>query len=157
PPRPESLVPRRDETRESERGSDDAQDQRVQGGPARGQSGRQPSAGNAEDDAIGGPDQRLHVVDRLTDGGIEPGRVERDVDEDRHDDDECRSSGDGPDRPPGAHFFDTSFSATASRMSALNAFSSIFSPSWKSIARRVFPSRLELKRCDGSLSDAPLA
>ena len=38
------------------------------------------------------------------------------------------------------------FSATAARMSAFNAFSSILSPSWKSMARLVLPSRLELKR-----------
>ena len=49
------------------------------------------------------------------------------------------------------------FSVTAARMSALNDFSSIFSPSRKSIARRVLPSRLELKRRDGSSSAAPLA
>src|SRR5262245_10759270 len=42
-------------------------------------------------------------------------------------------------------------------MSAFNAFSSILSPSWKSMARRVLPSRLELKRRDGSSSEAPLA
>ncbi len=47
--------------------------------------------------------------------------------------------------------------STASRTSAFSAFASIFSPSRKSMARRVFPSRLELKRRDGSLSDAPLA
>src|SRR5208282_2843421 len=38
------------------------------------------------------------------------------------------------------------FSATAARMSAWSAFSSILSPSWKSMARLVLPSRLELKR-----------
>src|SRR5262245_46692785 len=42
-------------------------------------------------------------------------------------------------------------------MSAFNAFSSILSPSWKSMARLVLPSRLELKRPDGSFSEAPLA
>src|SRR4029077_12374374 len=42
-------------------------------------------------------------------------------------------------------------------MSACNAFSSILSPSWKSIARLVLPSRLELKRPVGSSNDAPLA
>jgi len=42
-------------------------------------------------------------------------------------------------------------------MRAFSAFSSIFSPAWKSIARRVFPSRLELKRPDGSFRAAPLA
>src|SRR5262249_2385348 len=50
-----------------------------------------------------------------------------------------------------------SFSATAARMSALNARSLIMSPSWISMARRVLPSRLELKRPDGSGSEAPLA
>src|SRR3954452_15801971 len=42
-------------------------------------------------------------------------------------------------------------------MSALKADSSTVSPSWMSIARRVFPSRLELKRRPGSFRDAPLA
>src|SRR6185436_7164487 len=42
-------------------------------------------------------------------------------------------------------------------MSVLKAGASTVSPSWMSIARRVFPSRLELKRRAGSLSDAPLA
>src|SRR5437867_32223 len=46
--------------------------------------------------------------------------------------------------------------ATACRTSALKADSSTSSPSWMSIARRVFPSRLELKRWAGSFSDAPL-
>src|SRR5438876_5590602 len=49
------------------------------------------------------------------------------------------------------------FSATAARMSALNAFSSILSPSRKSMARLVLPSRLELKRLVGSPNEAPLA
>jgi hypothetical protein len=49
------------------------------------------------------------------------------------------------------------FSATAARMSALNALSSILSPSWKSMARLTCLSRLELNRPEGSLSDAPLA
>src|SRR5262249_32991147 len=49
------------------------------------------------------------------------------------------------------------FSATAARTSAFNAFSSILSLSWKSMARLVLPSRLELKRPDGSSSAAPLA
>ena len=49
------------------------------------------------------------------------------------------------------------FSATAERTSAFSAFSSIASPSLKSIARRVLPSRLELKRREGSWSAAPLA
>src|SRR5437867_10061340 len=42
-------------------------------------------------------------------------------------------------------------------MSAFNAFSSILSPSWKSMARLVLPSRLELKRPEGSSNEAPLA
>src|SRR4029077_625009 len=47
--------------------------------------------------------------------------------------------------------------ATAWRTSVLNADSSTSSPSWMSIARRTFPSRLELKRRAGSFKDAPLA
>src|SRR5438445_13289738 len=47
--------------------------------------------------------------------------------------------------------------ATAARMSALNAPASTFSPSWMSIARLVFPSRLELKSLAGSFNEAPLA
>src|SRR5881398_703893 len=42
-------------------------------------------------------------------------------------------------------------------MSAFNAFSSILSPSWKSMARLVLPPRLELKRPEGSSNEAPLA
>src|SRR5437773_8297703 len=42
-------------------------------------------------------------------------------------------------------------------MSAFNAFSSILSPSWKSMARLVLPSRLELKRPEGSSNEALLA
>src|SRR5262245_23591786 len=49
------------------------------------------------------------------------------------------------------------FRVTAARTRVFNASSSIFSPSWKSTARLVFPSRLELKRPDGSLRAAPLA
>jgi len=49
------------------------------------------------------------------------------------------------------------FRVTAARTRVLNASSSISSPSWKSMARLVFPSRLELKRPAGSLSCAPLA
>ena len=44
------------------------------------------------------------------------------------------------------------FSATAARMSAFNASSSIVSPSRISMARRVLPSRLELNRLLGSSS-----
>src|SRR3954452_14251928 len=47
--------------------------------------------------------------------------------------------------------------ATAWRTSVLKADSSTSSPSWMSIARRAFPSRLELKRRAGSFRDAPLA
>src|SRR5882757_7957224 len=49
------------------------------------------------------------------------------------------------------------FSVTAARIRASNAFSSISSPSWKSMARLVLPSRLELKRPEGSSRAAPLA
>src|SRR5262245_39169824 len=42
-------------------------------------------------------------------------------------------------------------------MSAFNAFSSDLSPSWISMARRVLPSRLELKSFEGSSNEAPLA
>src|SRR5258706_6761190 len=49
------------------------------------------------------------------------------------------------------------FSVTAARIRAFSASPSIFSPSWKSMARLVLPSRLELKRPDGSASEAPLA
>lgn len=48
------------------------------------------------------------------------------------------------------------FSATASRMSALNADSSTSSPSWRSIARLALPSRLALKSLLGSFNRAPL-
>src|SRR5215813_3573281 len=47
--------------------------------------------------------------------------------------------------------------ATAARMSALNAPASTSSPSWMSIARRTFPSRLALKSLAGSCNEAPLA
>src|SRR5262249_3026380 len=47
--------------------------------------------------------------------------------------------------------------ATAARMSAFSALSSILSPSWISIARLVLPSRLALKRPEGSSNEAPLA
>src|SRR6202040_3771424 len=49
------------------------------------------------------------------------------------------------------------FRVTAARTRVFNASSSIFSPSWKSMARLVFPSRLELKRREGSFRAAPLA
>ena len=47
--------------------------------------------------------------------------------------------------------------ATAARMSCLKAASLIFSPSRRSIARRTLPSRLELRCCHGSASEAPLS
>jgi hypothetical protein len=37
------------------------------------------------------------------------------------------------------------FSATAARMSACNAFSSLLSPSWKSMARLVLPSTYRIE------------
>src|SRR3569833_541481 len=46
---------------------------------------------------------------------------------------------------------------TAARMIALNAPASTSSPSWMSIARLVFPSRLELKSLTGSFNAAPWA
>src|SRR5262249_17536758 len=49
------------------------------------------------------------------------------------------------------------FSATAARMRVFSAAASILSPSWKSMARLWFPSRLALKRRAGSCSAAPLA
>src|SRR5215210_8051704 len=58
--------------------------------------------------------------------------------------------------PGSCYRADDRFRAAAARMIVLNAFSSILSPSWRSMARRVLPSRLELNRPDGSSSDAPL-
>src|SRR5262249_27705297 len=49
------------------------------------------------------------------------------------------------------------FRVTAARMSVFSAASSIVSPSRKSMARLVFPSRLALNRREGSFSAAPLA
>jgi hypothetical protein len=49
------------------------------------------------------------------------------------------------------------FRLTAARTRVFNASSFIFAPSWKSMARLVFPSRLALNRRDGSFSAAPLA
>jgi hypothetical protein len=49
------------------------------------------------------------------------------------------------------------FTATAALMSALNAFSSTFASSAKSMARRVLPSRLELNNPFGSFTAAPFA
>src|SRR5688572_10764968 len=47
--------------------------------------------------------------------------------------------------------------ATAALKSSWNAAASTLSPSWMSIARRVLPCKLELKRCDGSETAAPWA
>src|SRR4029077_2618857 len=49
------------------------------------------------------------------------------------------------------------FCATAARMRSFKAASLILSPSWMSMARLTFPSRLELNRPDGSFNAAPLA
>src|SRR5262249_23571192 len=49
------------------------------------------------------------------------------------------------------------FQVTAARTRVFKARSFIFSPSWKSMARLVFPSRLELKSPEGSFRAAPLA
>src|SRR5208337_400689 len=48
-------------------------------------------------------------------------------------------------------------SATAARMRSFKAASLTLSPSWMSMARLTFPSRLELNRPEGSSSAAPLA
>src|SRR5205809_2985663 len=48
-------------------------------------------------------------------------------------------------------------SATAARMRSFKAASSTVSPSWMSMARLTFPSRLELNRPEGSFNAAPLA
>src|SRR5215471_4787132 len=48
-------------------------------------------------------------------------------------------------------------SATAVRMRSFKAASSTLSPSWMSMARLTFPSRLELNRPEGSFNAAPLA
>src|SRR5437588_8636608 len=48
-------------------------------------------------------------------------------------------------------------SATAARMRSFKAASSTLSPSWMSMARLTFPSRLELNRPEGSFNAAPLA
>ena len=59
---------------------------------------------------------------------------------------------------PGCGFFLLSrLSATAARIRSFKAASSILSSSWMSMARRTFPSRLELKRPEGSFNEAPLA
>src|SRR5581483_2232822 len=48
-------------------------------------------------------------------------------------------------------------SATAARIRSFKADSLILSPSWISMARLTFPSRLELNRPEGSFNTAPLA
>src|SRR5438552_12360160 len=48
-------------------------------------------------------------------------------------------------------------SATAARMRSFKDASSTLSPSWMSMARLTFPSRLELNRPEGSFNAAPLA
>src|SRR5215831_1513461 len=48
-------------------------------------------------------------------------------------------------------------SATAARMRSFKADTLTLSPSWMSMARLMFPSRLELNRPEGSSSSAPLA
>src|SRR5262249_59781392 len=73
------------------------------------------------------------------------------------------SAGRAPPGPGGARvscprrFAGGPFWATAAFTSALNASASTVSPSWMSIALRVLPSRLELKRRDGSGRLAPRA
>src|SRR5262249_24579512 len=47
-------------------------------------------------------------------------------------------------------------SATAARMRSFKAASSTLSPSWMSMARQAFPSRLALNRLEGSFNAAPL-
>lgn len=59
---------------------------------------------------------------------------------------------------PGRYFFFlAAFDAAAARTSACSAVPSIAAPSWRSIARRVLPSRLELNKPLGSGNDAPWA
>jgi hypothetical protein len=70
----------------------------------------------------------------------------------------CECGADCQTAPGGAlHPAIDLFRVTAARMRAFNASSSIFSPSWKSMARLVFPSRLALKRPERSFRAAPLA
>ena len=52
-------------------------------------------------------------------------------------------------------FVCTCSGSRAARTRVFNAFSSVFLPSWKSMARLVFPSRLELKRSEGCFRAAP--
>src|SRR3989454_8379755 len=53
-------------------------------------------------------------------------------------------------------FLPLRLSATAARMRSFKAASSTLSPSWMSMARLTFPSRLELNRPEGSFNAAPL-
>src|ERR1700690_1571927 len=62
----------------------------------------------------------------------------------------------GSTHPTDYRFFEL-FRAMAARISVLKAVSFISSPSWRSMARRGLPSRLELNSALGSLSEAPLA
>src|SRR5262249_31969517 len=65
--------------------------------------------------------------------------------------------GGSPSHSPFVDFFPLeALRPTAARMSALNAFASISSPSRMSMARLTFPSRLELKSLAGSFRAAPL-
>ena len=66
----------------------------------------------------------------------------------------------GDRQPQGSYFFGDApraaeLAATADRINALKAASLSFSPSRKSMARRVFPSRLELNNFLGSGREAP--
>src|SRR2546428_9730757 len=54
-------------------------------------------------------------------------------------------------------FLPLRLSATPARMRSFKAASSTLSPSWMSMARLTFPSRLELNRPEGSFNAAPLA
>src|SRR5213078_3309370 len=54
-------------------------------------------------------------------------------------------------------FLPLRLSATAARMRSFKAASLTLSPSWMSMARLTFPSRLELNRPEGSFNAAPLA
>ena len=56
---------------------------------------------------------------------------------------------------PGLWAAEEVFSSTATRISTFNVYSSIWSPSWKSMARLALPSRLELKRPEGSSNEVP--
>jgi len=62
-----------------------------------------------------------------------------------------------PDRTTQDHRPEALFSPTAARTSAMKASPSNASPSRRSIARLVFPSRLALNKPEGSNSEAPLA